>query len=446
MMVAAKNAINALFDIGIPPDLLVHLACQAEYGTSVRAGSLDQATEQKGRAGQGTLISSNPKDNYGIIGTYPVPTERFHIIFPYTVERDREAWRWSWGAYAEASGDGPLTTGETRKMTGKVAEIAAVLTRLPLNTDFFKRIESDLVADGALSHVSRAWVCSVLLELPLLIEQDALRQRVEADREWYMGQLMELNHLDAAAAMRQADAALGSLFSGWHDPVRRRTTSDGTIVGETGAPLRAMMAYLFGEMAKCFHMVHHPDQWIASVTRSQRGDRCVEIDPNRLPERRAMEGPLAWEGDLKGPELMDLWLARHGATPFDCNDGLDDTSLSADDPPDFRTLQGSNFFRGLALIDLAEAMLKRAFGQEAVAVRVNAAGQGDYFQVHVDLQKADLDDVKQFICAAFYQRFGLSPTPEFVELHPGGGAAGVRLNRYDALPQLIQRLRMSGTE
>jgi len=61
--VATKNSINALLNLGIPSDLLVHLACQAEYGTGVRAGSLDQATEQKGIAGQGTLISSNPKDN-----------------------------------------------------------------------------------------------------------------------------------------------------------------------------------------------------------------------------------------------------------------------------------------------------------------------------------------------------------------------------------------------
>ena len=45
--VATKNAVNALFNLGVPPDLLVHLACQAEYGTGVRAGSLDQATEQK---------------------------------------------------------------------------------------------------------------------------------------------------------------------------------------------------------------------------------------------------------------------------------------------------------------------------------------------------------------------------------------------------------------
>ncbi len=103
-----------------------------------------------------------------------------------------------------------------------------------------------------------------------------------------------------------------------------------------------------------------------------------------------------------------------------------------------------DFFRGLALIDLAEAMVKRAFGEDAVAVRVNAAGQGDYFQVHVDTQKADPDDVKQFIRAAFYRRFGIVPDPEFVETHPGGGAVGVRLSRYDALPQLIRGLMAGG--
>jgi hypothetical protein len=136
------------------------------------------------------------------------------------------------------------------------------------------------------------------------------------------------------------------------------------------------------------------------------------------------------------------FLERFGAAPFDYNRGLDDESLSAENPPEFHRLEGSNFFRGLALIDLAEAMLKRAFGREAVAVRVNAAGQGDYFQVHVDKHTASPSDVKQFLRAAFYRRFGLSPTPEFVEVHPGGGAAGVRLNRYDALPQLVQRLQI----
>ena len=139
---------------------------------------------------------------------------------------------------------------------------------------------------------------------------------------------------------------------------------------------------------------------------------------------------------------MDLWLDRHGATSFDFNQGLDDDALSPENPPDFHRLKGSSFFRGLALIDLAEAMLKKAFGREAVAVRVNAAGQGDYFQVHVDTHQTPLSDVKQFIRTAFYRRFGLSPDPEFVEIHPGGGAVGLRLKRYDSLAHLIQRLRM----
>jgi hypothetical protein len=86
-------------------------------------------------------------------------------------------------------------------------------------------------------------------------------------------------------------------------------------------------------------------------------------------------------------------------------------------------------------------MLKRAFGADALAVRVNAAGQGDYFQVHVDTEKAAPSEVESFISAAFYRRFSLRPDPEFVEIHPGGGAAGVRLSRYDALPQLIGRLQ-----
>jgi hypothetical protein len=60
----------------------------------------------------------------------------------------------------------------------------------------------------------------------------------------------------------------------------------------------------------------------------------------------------------------------------------------------------------------------------------------------VDTHQTRLSEVKQFIRTAFYRRFGLSPDPEFVETHPGGGAVGLRLDRYDSLPQLIQRLRM----
>lgn len=87
-------------------------------------------------------------------------------------------------------------------------------------------------------------------------------------------------------------------------------------------------------------------------------------------------------------------------------------------------------------------MLKRAFGTNAVAIRVNAAGQGDYFQVHVDVLLADPEQVKDFIRRAFYRRFGLNPDPDFVTTHPGGGAVGVRLSRYDLLPELIRRLRL----
>jgi hypothetical protein len=253
---------------------------------------------------------------------------------------------------------------------------------------------------------------------------------------------MDVNRLDLAAASRKAGGTLASLFVGWRDPLLRRATAAGRIVEEEGVPLRAMVAYLFAEVAKCFYLVHHPDQWIEYVTRSQCGDRCVDLVPDHLPSREAMEGELPWERGSTGPELMARWLERHGVTPVDYNRGLDDESLSAGNPPEFHRLEGSNFFRGLALIDLAEAMLKRAFSRDAVAVRVNAAGQGDYFQVHVDMQRARPDDVKQFLRTAFYRRFGLSPVPEFVELHSGGGALGIRLNRYDALPQLIRRLQV----
>jgi hypothetical protein len=439
--VACKNAINSLFDIGIPPDLLVHLACQAEYGTGVRAGSLDQATEQKGNAGQGALISSNPRDNYRVLGSYPV-SERFVIIFPYSVERDRAAWLWSWGAYARAPTPGmPLTSGETRKMTGKAAEIAALLTRLPLDIGFFQSIEEDLLEDGMLSRESSAWIRSVLMQLPLCIPKDELRARVTACRDWYSAQLEETERLSGAEARQRADAVIESLFAGWRNPTLRRRNAEGDTVTEHGVPLRAMVAYLFGEVAKNFYLIRHQEQWIEYVTRSQRGDCSVNIDPERLPPPGTMETIQDWERDVTGPERLNRWIERFGGAPFDYNRGIDDAALSAPEPCQLHRLEGSSFFRGLALIDLAEAMLKRAFGRDAVAVRVNAAGQGDYFQVHVDRTRAEPSAVKQFIRAAFYRRFGITPSPEFVELHPGGGAAGVRLSRFDALPSLVHRLR-----
>jgi len=257
--------------------------------------------------------------------------------------------------------------------------------------------------------------------------------------------LMQTENLDRAAAHQKAEALLPGLFAGWHDPVLRRTLSTGTVVRDEGLPLRAMLAYLFGEVAKNFYLIHNPGSWIEYVRLSQFGDRTVDLDPASLPQRDAMLRPLDWEGSLTGPELMDLWLERHRATPFDYNRGLDDESLSAEIPPEIHRLAGSNFFRGLALIDLAEAMLHRAFGRDAVAVRVNAAGQGDYFQVHVDTSQAKPAEVQEFLQAAFCQRFGLQSEQDFVQLSPGGGAVGVRLSRYDALPRLIARLR-NGTQ
>jgi hypothetical protein len=252
---------------------------------------------------------------------------------------------------------------------------------------------------------------------------------------------METNRLDKQSANQKTDATFKSLFDGWRDPVLRRTEASGAVVQEEGVPLRAMVAYLFGEVAKNFYLIHNPGQWIDCVTRSQRGDCCFEFPMNQFPSPEEMMVELEWERGTKGPQTLDRWMERFGAKPFDYNRGLDDISLSAKNPPEFHMLEGSNFFRGLALIDLANAMLKKAFGHDAIAVRVNAAGQGDYFQVHLDRQKADPARVKEFIQKAFYRRFSLSPDHDFVEVHSGGGAAGVRLNRYDSIPQLIQLLR-----
>ena len=202
-----------------------------------------------------------------------------------------------------------------------------------------------------------------------------------------------------------------------------------------------MLAYLFSEVAKNFFLIHNPERWIECVTLSQQGDRSIALDPDRLPDRLAMEGEFDWEKGLDGPQRLAAWLERHGAVSYDFNRGLDDAVLTAPEPPEFHRWAGGSFFRGLALIDLAEAMLKRAFGDNAVAVRVNAAGQGDFFQVHIDSLLAEPEQVKEFLRRAYYRRFGLAPEPDFVATHPGGGAVGVRLNRYDALPELIRRIR-----
>jgi hypothetical protein len=429
--VATKNALNALYGLGLTPDEIVSLACQAEYGTGVRAGSLDQATEQKGRAGEGSLISSNPKDQYRVLATHPVPVDRIRVLFPYTVDRDREAWRWSAGFYGDgASADRP-TTGEIRKLTGKAAELAAILTRLPLRVDLFQEIESELLTTGRLGPESRRRVCAFLRSLPLLVSREELERRIAAQGAWYAQALAEAEGHSMAAARDKSDRTITALFADWREPV---------LHGIRGIPLRAMVAYLYGEVATNFHLIHHPDEWIATVSRSQQGDRCFDIDPDRLPDREEMLAELAWEAGREGPALLEAWLTRVGATPFDYNCGLDDETLSRSDPAELPRWKGTTFFRGLALIDLVEAMLKRAFGSEAVALRVNAAGQGDFFQVHVDTRRADPEEIKHFIRRAVYARFGLRPPLDFVEPHPGGGALGLRLDRFDRLPALIARL------
>jgi CTP:molybdopterin cytidylyltransferase MocA len=440
LTVATKNALNQLFHLKVPEDVLVHLACQAEYGTGVRAGSLDQATEQKGIAHQGTLISSNPADNYRTLGTYPVPTDRFKVIFPNSVERDRSSWRWSWRLYAEtagAAGDGILTSTEWRKLTGKAAEIAAILTRLPLTTDFFRLVEPDLLAHGTLSLATRRQVAALLRSLPLFLSRDDLSKGLQEQREAYARELAQRDGLPLPAALAKTDATFGGLLTGWREPAFAH-------LGGRGIPLRAMVAYLFSEVAKNFHLIHHPEEWIACVTRSQWGDRSIAIEPSALPPPNELETSLPWEAGLTGPALLAAWLERHGARPYDFNQGLDDAALAGTEPPEFHLWRGGSFFRGLALIDLAEAMLQRAFGPSAVAVRVNAAGQGDYFQVHLDTRQVDPERVKEFLRRAYYARFGLNPDPEFVETHPGGGAVGVRLSQYRLLPELIAALEEDG--
>jgi hypothetical protein len=207
-----------------------------------------------------------------------------------------------------------------------------------------------------------------------------------------------------------------------------------------------MVAYLFAEIAKNFYLIHHTEEWINVVTCSQRGDCCFEINPDLLPEKEEMEKALPWEKGIKGPDLLNAWLEEYKAVPFDYNRGLDDKSLSGPVLPEFHKLKGTNFFRGLALIDMAEAMLKKAFGKNAVAVRVNAAGQGDYFQLHIDTQRTDPGKVKHFINRAFYTRFGIFPDPPFVEVRSGGGAVGAKLSRFDSLPHLIQLLLSGQTK
>jgi CTP:molybdopterin cytidylyltransferase MocA len=424
--VAMMNALNALFGLGLADTRLVSLACQAEFGTGVRAGSLDQATVQMGSATRGAVVSSNPRDGFRVLGRFAVPSERVRILFPYTVDRDREAWRWSAGTFGADTGSGVPTTAEFRKLTGKAAEIAAMLLRIPLDEDLFKLVEAELLASGELSPDTDASVRAILLRIPPLAGRDDLAAELALREDWLAGEIGRRG-AHRGDAREQARRMLGSLLEGWREPV---------IGVREGVPLRAMVAYLFAEVAKCFHLVHHPDDWIGSVSRSQAGDRWFTVDPDGLPSREAMSRSLAWERHLEGPGLMEEWLRRCSAVPNDFSLDIDDASLSTAEAAPPRLWRGTNYFRGLALLDIVEAMLKRAFGAGAVALRVNAAGQGDYYQVHVDTRLADPDEVKTFIRSAVYRRFGLSPEQEFVEVHPGGGAVGVRIGAFRRLPLL----------
>jgi len=443
--VAVLNAVNAFYRLGLSDDTIVDVACQAEYGTGVKAGSLDQTAIQKGQAGESLLISSNPRERYRTITTFDVSNRNCDVLFPFSVTRDTQTAAWSNGVYApQPSPGGKLTSGAVRKMTGKAAEIAAILLRLPLDRDLFQEIEEDLVSDGLLAPENLKRVYGYLRQLPLCAPLADLRARVGANRDWYVEQLREHKGLGQSEAEAEADRTLSALFDGWQQPVFMRTDENGAVVREEGVPLRAMVAYLYGEEAKNLYLLTHPDaSWIEYISRSQLGDRSFDIDADALPDRGEMMCPLDWETNLSGPALMEEWLVRFGAKPFNFNKGLDDAALSRAEAENtqLHLMEGSTFFRGLALIDLIEAMLKRVFGENAIAVRINAAGQGDFFQVHFDLSTVIEDDIKRFMDRAIYERFGLSPEDRYVDVYCGGPAVGIGLAQFQELAAVTAEMR-----
>ena len=96
------------------------------------------------------------------------------MLFPYSVDRDRTAWRWSWGAYAEARSAGPSDRRGDAEDDGQGGgNCRRSCIRLPLDLDFFKQIEEDLVQTARERTASRAWVCDMLRALPLLIDARA---------------------------------------------------------------------------------------------------------------------------------------------------------------------------------------------------------------------------------------------------------------------------------
>ena len=76
-----------------------------------------------------------------------------------------------------------------------------------------------------------------------------MKQQVYDNRDWYIGQIMNMYSLDQNTAAQKADIVLSSLFNGWHDPLLRRTIASDQVVEEKGVPLRAMVTYLFAEVS-----------------------------------------------------------------------------------------------------------------------------------------------------------------------------------------------------
>lgn len=253
----------------------------------------------------------------------------------------------------------------------------------PWTPKLFKKIEDD-PARTDLGPDSRAWIADILLKVPLLIGAQELKERVFEAREWYRDQIMNVEKPGAAAAEEGRIVHQLKLFDGWREPTLRRAVGTGQSLRRRAFPCGRYWPTCSGEMAKNFRLIRHPEEWMACVTASQRGDRCVELDFEGLPSR-AKGGAGAGLGTqfrrLRTDEPLAQPLQRQ-AVRLQSRAGRRGAGLNP--LPDFQRLAGSNFFRGLALIDLAEAMLKRAFGADAVATRVNAAGQGDFFQVHLD--------------------------------------------------------------
>ena len=111
---------------------------------------------------------------------------------------------------------------EKSKITGKAAELAAILLRLPLDEDFFKPLEEELLRDGQLGVNNRRWVCDILRQIPLLVTQQELRERLQDQRTWYAEQLAEVEKVTATLAAQKTETTFISLLAGWRDPFLRR--------------------------------------------------------------------------------------------------------------------------------------------------------------------------------------------------------------------------------